>query len=169
MSITYGEEHQFGCYRLIRRLGQKNGTAVYGAEDLRDHRQVAVKLQYGPYKQDETTQFLIQASTLTELRHPHIVSVLDYGIEGDVSFLVMDYAPHGSLRERHTKGTRLPLEMILCYARQIANALQYVHQRNLVHRDVKPHNMLLAADDRVMLSDFGIAVVSHSLASIHAA
>ncbi|HLZ60938.1 MAG TPA: serine/threonine-protein kinase [Ktedonosporobacter sp.] len=163
----YCEGQQFGIYHLRRLLGRKDCTEVYLGEHLHQHTQVAIKLLYGRREQDEATKFLIQAGTLTELRHSHIVSVLDYGIEDDVSFLVMDYAPHGSLRERHPKRTRLPLDMVLHYARQIADALYYVHQRNLVHRDVKPHNMLLAADDRVMLSDFGIAVVSHSLASIH--
>lgn len=163
----YREGLRFGNYHLRQLLGRKGCTEVYLGEDLHQHTQVAIKLLHGRREQDEATNFLIQACTLTELHHPHIVSVLDYGIEDDLSFLVMDYAPHGSLRERHVKGTRLPPDVVLRYARQIADALHYVHQRNLVHRDVKPHNMLLGDDNRVMLSDFGIAVVSHSLASIH--
>jgi serine/threonine-protein kinase len=161
------EGQHIGSYRLIRPLGGHGLTEVYLAEHTQLHTTVAIKLMHGRRERHEVTKFLIQAQTLTELRHPHIVPVLDFGIKDDFSFLVMDYAPHGSLRQRHVRGTRLPLNIILLYVQQVSCALHYVHQHNLVHRDVKPHNMLLGVNDEVMLSDFGIAVISHSLASIH--
>jgi eukaryotic-like serine/threonine-protein kinase len=79
---------------------------------------------------------------------------------------VMDFAPNGNLRWRHPKGTRVPLETVVSYVRQIAGALDYVHDRKLIHRDIKPHNMLLGPDNGVLLSDFGIAIPSHSIDAV---
>ncbi|MBV9232383.1 MAG: serine/threonine protein kinase, partial [Chloroflexi bacterium] len=120
----------------------------------------------GPLDEDEASKFLAHASTLIHLRHPQIVPVLDFGVENGTAFLVMDYAPNGTLRQRHPRGARVPLDTIVSYVKQLASALQYVHQHNLVHRDIKPHNMLLGANHEVMLSDFGIAVVSRSIGPI---
>jgi serine/threonine protein kinase len=88
--------------------------------------------------------------------------VLDFGIEDGTPFLVMDYAPNGTVRKRHPKGTMLPLSLIIAYTKQIASALQYAHNERVIHRDVKPENMLLGRHQEVLLSDFGIAVMAHS-------
>src|SRR5437763_15402354 len=74
----------------------------------------------------------------------------------------MDYAPGGTLRERHPKGARLPLPTVLAYVKQVAVALQYAHDKKLVHRDIKPENLLLGRNGEVLLSDFGIAVLAQS-------
>src|SRR5438132_3619750 len=108
-------------------------------------------------------QFLAQAESISRLDHPHIVCVLAYGVENNEPFLVMYHAPHGTLRQRHARGTRLPITTIVSYVKQVAEALQYVHDQGLIHRDVKPHNMLLGADYQVMLSDFGIAVMAQRM------
>jgi len=71
----------------------------------------------------------------------------------------MEYAPNGTLRQRHQQGTRLALETILPYVRQIADALQFAHDQQLIHRDIKPENMLLGRNNEVLLSDFGIAIM----------
>src|SRR6202165_4224017 len=81
-------------------------------------------------------------------------------------YLVVEYAPNGTLRARHPKGTRLSLEQIISYVKQIAPALDYAHQQHVIHRDVKPENILLNADDEVVLSDFGIAVIQQSRDSL---
>jgi len=99
------------------------------------------------------------------LEHPHIVRVLDYGVERKTPFLVMYYAPGGTLRQLHPKGTRLPLPTIVTYVKQVADALQYAHREKLIHRDVKPENMLMGRHNDVLLSDFGIAVIAHSTSS----
>jgi serine/threonine protein kinase len=109
------------------------------------------------------------------LNHPHIVRVLDFGVEGNepdveqssfdmegsIPFLIMDYAPGGTLRGRYPKGTHVPLSEITGYVKQLADALQYAHNRKLIHRDVKPENMLLGQNNELLLSDFGIVTVAH--------
>src|SRR5437588_12548207 len=74
----------------------------------------------------------------------------------------MDYAPNGTLRKLHPKGTMLPLSLIIAYTKQIASALQYAHEEKFIHRDVKPENMLVGRRDAVLLSDFGIALIAQS-------
>ncbi len=88
--------------------------------------------------------------------------VLDFGVENDVPFLVMNYAPNGTLRQLHPSGTRLSPATIASYVEQVAEALQYAHEEKLIHRDVKPENMLLGRGNEVLLSDFGIAVIAES-------
>jgi predicted ATPase len=106
--------------------------------------------------------FLTEARIIARLKHPNIVQVLDFGVEGAMPFLVMEYAPGGNLRQRHPRGTQLPLATIVSYVRQISEALQYAHQGRVIHRDLKPENMLLGRRNEVLLSDFGIAAVIHS-------
>jgi WD40 repeat protein len=95
------------------------------------------------------------------LKHPHIISILDFGIEdaSGTPFLVMDYAPHGTVRKRHPRGTQVPLTTIVPYVKQVASALHYAHEEHLVHRDVKPENMLIGQQQGLLLSDFGVSVV----------
>jgi serine/threonine protein kinase len=88
--------------------------------------------------------------------------VMDFGVERETPFLVMDYAPNGTLRQRHPRGTTLPLAAILSYVKQVADALQYAHDEKFIHRDIKPENMLLGRRNEVLLSDFGIALIAQS-------
>jgi len=161
MRQSYHAGKQLGSYRLLHPLGQSDHSVVYLGEYLHSRRQVAIKLLAGQRTEQEGAKFLAQGSALTLLRHPHIVPVLDYGIHEDTAFLVMTYAPNGTLRQRHPKGSLVPLTTVVSYVNQVASALEYIHQR--FHRDIKPHNMLLGTNNEVMLSDFGIAVVSHSI------
>jgi len=96
------------------------------------------------------------------------VRVFDFDVQEGVPFLVMDYAPNGSLRRRHPQGEVVPLAQIVSYVKQVAGALQYAHDQKLIHRDVKPENMLLGWHEEVLLSDFGIATVAHSTGSLSA-
>jgi serine/threonine-protein kinase len=157
---------QLGDYRLQQLLGQGDGTEVYVAEHVQQQMQVAIKLMYGEWEEENAERFLTQSSLLTDLHHRHIVPVIDFGLEQNVAYLVMEYISCGNLRERHPRGTRLPFELVIQYVRQIASALTYIHERGLVHRDVKPHNMLLDGEDEIKLSDFGITIVSHSISPI---
>jgi serine/threonine protein kinase len=152
-----------GC-QLLSQLGQGNNTKVYLARhpDLADP--VAVKLLYADVTEREVQRFLTQSAMLNTLDHPHIIHIYDFGLtDNGIPYVVMNYAPHGTLRQNHPRGTRLPLETVVRYVRQAADALQYIHEHQLVHRDVKPQNMLLGPRYEIILNDFGTATVSYSL------
>jgi eukaryotic-like serine/threonine-protein kinase len=154
---------QFDRYRLIRLLGQSGSSEVYLGEHRELRTPVAIKMLHRCFVRNDLELFLTQASTLSQLEHPHIVRVRDFGIESGTPYLVMTYAPHGNMRQRYPRGTRLSLRTVVFYVKQIAGALQYIHERTLIHRDIKPHNMLLGPDKQVLLSDFGIAITSQSI------
>lgn len=153
---------QFGNYRLLRLLGQGGFADVYLGEHIYLKTQAAIKLLQARLAQDDLETFLKEARAVSGLVHPHIIRVLEFGVEDTTPFLVMDYAPNGTLRQRHPKGTRLSPAAIVPYIQQVASALQYAHDRRLIHRDVKPENMLLSQNNDVLLSDFGIALVAQS-------
>src|SRR5207249_4536290 len=92
--------------------------------------------------------------------------VLDYDVQDGVPFLVMDYAPGGSLRQRYPKGSRVPLPLLIASVKQVAVALQYAHDHKVIHRDIKPENLLLGRYNEVLLSDFGLVALAHTTASL---
>jgi serine/threonine protein kinase len=151
---------QLGNYRLIRLLGHGGFASVYLGEHIHLGTLAAIKVLNRWLVHDELENFSNEARTIARLEHPHIVRVLDFGVEGQLPFLVMSYAPNGTLRQRHPKGARLPLATIVPYVKQVAAALQYAHDARLIHRDIKPENMLLGRNDEVLLSDFGLAVIA---------
>jgi serine/threonine-protein kinase len=158
------EVQRIGHYSLQQLLGRSDLSEVYIGEDIQQsQKKVAVKLLYGNWQGDEAEKFYAHVSTLSNLRHPNIMPTLDFGIEDNIAYMAMPYIPEGTLRQRHPRGTSLPLETIVQYVTQIASALQYIHDQGLVHRDIKPHNMLMNSNNTVLLSDFGTAVISHSL------
>lgn len=153
-----------GGYRVQRLLGQGNSSEVYLGEHPGLAQPVAVKLLHAWTGERDIQRFLTQAAMLSRLDHPHIIHIYDFGLtDDDVPFLVMSYMPYGTLRQRYPRGTRLPLGEVVHYVRQIADALQYVHEYQLVHRDVKPQNMLLTGQNEIILNDFGTATISYSL------
>src|SRR5579863_4874058 len=152
---------QLGNYRLLRLLGQGGQASVYLGEHIYLKSQAAVKVLGIALSEEEQIAFFQEAQALARLNHPHIVRVLDFALQDGLPFLVMEYATQGTLRQRHPGGTRLPLDVILPYIQQITSALQYTHDQCLIHRDVKPENMLLRSQDHVLLSDFGLVVGSH--------
>src|SRR6266699_375114 len=153
---------QLGNYQLVDLLGRGNWATVYLGEHMHLHTRAAIKVLHESFAQSEIEGFLSEAQTLARLRHPHIVRVLDFGVQESVPFLIMDYASGGTLRQHHPKGTRLPFEMILSYVKQLTSALQYAHEHRPSHRDLKPENLLLGPEQQIWLSDFGLAVVAHS-------
>src|SRR6266852_1911003 len=153
---------RLGNYRLVRLLGTGGFAEVYLGEHIYLKSQAAIKVLYTHLAHEEVAGFLSEAQTLVRLIHPHIVRLLDFGVQGNTPFLVMDYAPNGTLRQCYPKGERLPLATIVGYVKQVADALQYAHDEKLIHRDIKPENMLLGRRNEVVLSDFGIAVVAQS-------
>jgi WD40 repeat protein len=153
---------QIGNYRLVRLLGEGGFAEVYLGENMYIGTQVAIKLLSVRVAQDDIGQFQQEARLLADLTHQHIVRVLDFGVDERTPYLIMDYAPGGSLRTRHPKGSRLPLPKVVEYVQQVAQALQYAHERKLIHRDVKPENMLIGRSGEILLSDFGIALIAQS-------
>src|SRR6266568_8325798 len=104
---------QLGNYRLIRLLGKGGFAEVYQGEHIYLKTPAAIKVLHTQLTSEDMAGFLNEARTIAHLVHPHIVRVTDFGIEGDTPFLVMDYAPNGTLRQRHPKGTQLPLSLII--------------------------------------------------------
>src|SRR5437763_2505295 len=153
---------QLGNYRLISLLGHGGFADVYLGEHVYLRTQAAIKVLHTQLASEDVEKFRNEALTIAHPVHPHIIRVLDYDVENSIPFLVMDYAPNGSLRERHPKGTRLSPMVFMPYVKQVASALQYAHDQRLIHRDVKPENMLLGRNNEVLLSDFGIALVTQS-------
>src|SRR5215469_15577826 len=152
----------FGNYRLVRLLGQGGYAEVYLGQHLRLNQQAAIKVLHAHLTEAEAEQFQQEAQTLSTLVHPSIIRVFDYDVQEGVPFLVMDYAPKGSLRQRYPKGSLVLLPQIISCVKQMAEALQYAHEQKFIHRDVKPENLLLGRREEVLLSDFGIATIAHS-------
>ena len=137
---------QFGNYKLLRLLGQGSFADVYLGEHRYLEIPAAIKVLHVRMEAQTQERFRREARMIAHLQHPHIVRVLEFGIEEQTPYLVMDYISNGTLRSVHPKGTRLPLEKIVPYVKQIASALDYAHQNRVVHRDIKPENILICSD-----------------------
>ena len=114
---------QLGNYRLIQLLGRGNFAEVYLGQHIHLHTHAAIKVLHGQLAGNDLETFLTEARTIARLRHPHIVQILDFGVENTIPFLVMDYAPNGNLRQHHSKGVPLPLATVVSYVKQVAEAL----------------------------------------------
>lgn len=153
---------QLGNYRLLRLLGRGGFADVYLGEHVYLKTEAAIKVLHTQLAPDDIEKFRTEALTIAHLIHPHIIRVLDFDVENAMPFLVMDCAPNGSLRDRHPRGSRLQPAVFMPYVQQMASALQYAHDQKFIHRDVKPENMLVGRTNEVLLSDFGIALVSQN-------
>lgn len=153
---------QLGNYLLVRLLGRGGFAEVYLGKHRYLNSYAALKILRRALNDEDEKQFLAEAQTLVRLRHPHIVRVLEFSIEQGTPVLVMDYAPGGMVRTVHPRGSRLPLATIISYVKQTAAALQYAHNHHIIHRDVKPENILLDAEQHVLLSDFGLSLLAPS-------
>ncbi|MBM7842966.1 Stk1 family PASTA domain-containing Ser/Thr kinase [Herpetosiphon giganteus] len=153
-------------YQLERKLGQGGMATVYLGRDLRLNRPVAIKVLHGQYASDEQflRRFKHEADAAAQLGHPNIVRVYDIGAEGDFHYIVMEYVQGTDLKEIIELQAPLPVPRTLAIVRQIAEALQAAHDSGLVHRDVKPQNVLIDSNDYARLSDFGIAKSKQSSA-----
>jgi serine/threonine protein kinase len=151
-----------GNYYLVRLLGQGGFAEVYMGEHRYLGTQAAIKVLHTQIVGEDTDAFQKEARTIARLVHPNIVRVFDFGIEVETPFLVMDYAPNGSVRRLHPKGVALVLPTILGYVKQVADALQYAHDEHFIHRDIKPENLLVGRRQEILLSDFGIALIAQT-------
>lgn len=153
---------QFGNYQLVRLLGRGGFAEVYLGEHLQLRTHVAIKVLQTQLQEGDSDIFLAEAQIIARLEHPHIVRILDFDVEEGTPFFVMNYAPGGTLRTHHQRGVRVPLDLVVSYVNEMADALQYAHEEKVIHRDVKPENMLVGRRGEVVLSDFGIATLARS-------
>jgi serine/threonine-protein kinase len=160
-------ERSFGRYRVLKTLGAGAMGEVFLARDELLARDVAVKTLRPLALEPEAAEafrarFLNEARAVAALAHPHVVRVFDLGFEDDAPYLVMELVGGSSLRERQTGGRRLSFEEIRMLGIQLARALEAAHARGIVHRDVKPANVLEADPGTWKLADFGVAHVPDS-------
>ena len=152
---------QIGSYTVQSKLGEGGMAIVYKAYHARLRREVAIKLILAQIAQqpDFRARFEREAQLVASLQHPNIVAVYDFGDFGSQSYLVMQYVGGGTLRDRLRGGHVLDPRQASLYAVQMGKALHHAHMRGIVHRDVKPQNMLILSSDpnQLLLSDFGIA------------
>jgi tetratricopeptide (TPR) repeat protein len=147
-------------YRLIKELGEGHFGQVYQGEHMYLNRIVAIKLLHTRMSTEkEREKFLYEARILELFKHPHILPILDVGIQEGTPYLITEFAAGGSLRDRLKQaGTRLlPFEESLRILHQIAEALHIAHQQKVIHRDLKPENILFDTSGNVLLADFGIS------------
>ncbi len=156
---------RLGNYRLLHLIGQGSIADVYLGEHLHLGSQAAIKVLHAHLSSEGSEQLRNEARTMVRLVHPHIVHTLDFDVQDGIPFLIMEYAPNGTLRQRYPKGSLVPPGTIVSYVRQVAPALQYLHQQKLIHRDVKPENMLLGSNDEILLAEFSSAIIVQSTRS----
>ena len=160
MSSLIGQS--LGRYHILEQLGEGGMATVYKAYDTRLETDVAVKVirteNILPSTLDRSLKrFEREAKALARLTHPNIVKVTDYGEYEGKPYLVMPYLPGGTLKQKLEKP--IPWQEAARLLLPIARALDFAHRQNMVHRDVKPSNILITADGEPMLTDFGIAKI----------
>src|SRR6185312_15902948 len=148
-----------GRYRLEARVGAGGMSTVYRALDETLQRQVAIKLMNREVTSDsdQLERFRREARAVAQLSHPHIVGVIDAGEDEGRPYIVFEYVEGETLKERIRRNGRLPIAEAVAYGIEIARALGAAHARHIVHRDVKPQNVLIDEEGSAKVTDFGIA------------
>jgi beta-lactam-binding protein with PASTA domain/predicted Ser/Thr protein kinase len=148
-----------GRYRIVRKLGSGGMANVYLAEDQELGRRVAIKILNDRHAGDEqfVARFRNEAKNAASLSHPNIVSIYDRGEAEGTYYIAMEYLDGRSLKELILSRGPAPVSVAIDYARQILSALRFAHRNGIVHRDIKPHNVLVDGEGHVKVTDFGIA------------
>jgi eukaryotic-like serine/threonine-protein kinase len=148
-----------GRYRIERKLGAGGMADVYLAEDQELGRRVAIKILNGRHANDGQfiERFRREAKNAAALNHPNIVSIYDRGEAEDTYYIAMEFLDGRTLKELIVGHGQAPVRVAVEYARQILSALRFAHRHGIVHRDIKPHNVLVDREGRVKVTDFGIA------------
>ena len=161
MSLSSAQRVLGGRYRLIREIARGGMAAVWEAQDALLDRRVAIKLLHPHYADDPEflERFQREARAAARLSHPNIVPIYDVGEDADAHapYIVMELVVGGSLKDRIRRFAPLPDREIRAVGATLAATLDYAHRKGLIHRDVKPQNVLLGEDGRPRLTDFGIA------------
>ena len=164
----------FGRYVVTRRLGRGGMAEVYEANDPLLNRPVAIKVIYAHLaSQDGFDQrFRREAQLVASLRHPHIVQLYDFGIENEQPFMVMEYLNGGTLHDLllqwRSRGAIMPLDETARLLTKLGSALDYAHERDAIHRDIKSSNIMFTAEGEPVLTDFGIAKILSEVAHLSA-
>ncbi len=163
------DPQQFGKYKVIKKLGQGATSTVYLGYDSFGGREVAIKVLKPEILNDPKTggihkkQLLTEASLAGKLSHPHIISIFDAVMEGDISYIVMEYVGGGTLEQHATPDNLLPIPLVVEYMFKCCRALNYAQFNGVIHRDIKPANILLTREGDIKISDMGAAIVLTNL------
>src|SRR5206468_1249765 len=146
-----------GRYRIVRKLGTGGMANVYLAEDQELGRRVAIKILDDRHASDEqfVERFRREAQNAAGLSHPNIVSIYDRGEAEGTYYIAMEYLDGRTLKELIVSRGPAPTYVAIEYTRQILNAVRFAHRNGIVHRDIKPHNVLVDSDGRLEVADFG--------------
>lgn len=146
-------------YELERKVGEGGMARVYLGRDLRLSRRVAVKVLHSQYASDPQflARFNHEAQAAANLRHPGIIDIYDVGHDGDIPYIVMEFVEGQDLKALIRLNGSLPIERAVQITEQVADGLDAAHRAGLVHRDIKPQNIIIGENDRVKITDFGIA------------
>src|SRR4051794_3222543 len=148
-----------GRYRLDAQIGAGGMSTVYRAFDVTLERRVAIKLMHREIASDsdQLERFRREARSVAQLSHPHIVGVIDVGEDDGRPYIVFEYVEGETLKDRIRRMGSLPIDEAVAYAIEIARALGAAHARGIVHRDIKPQNVLIDEEGTAKVTDFGIA------------
>ena len=146
-------------YEIIEEIGKGGMDIVYKGKDLLLNRNVAIKILRKEFIHDEQfiKKFKRESQSAASLSHHNIVNIYDVGVEGDIHYIVMELVKGQTLKELIRKNVKLSWERSIRIAQQIASALEHAHKNHIIHRDIKPHNIILTEDGIVKVADFGIA------------
>ena len=152
-------------YQVLEVLGSGGTSVVYKAKDILLNRLVTIKILREQFARDEkfVSRFRNEAQAVARLSHPNIVSIYDVAFAEGVHYLIMEYVEGGSLKEYIDQHGPLPVDETLDIFHQLLSALQHAHENNVIHRDIKPHNILLDVKHNVRVTDFGLAVTTTNL------
>jgi serine/threonine-protein kinase len=154
---------QLGSYKILRLVGKGGSGRVYRAKHTFLDREVAIKVLRADLdaRDEHHERFLQEARTISQMRHPHIVQLFDFGQSQDTYYMVMEYVPGDSLEKRlkavQTSGRLLPGVDVWRIVKQMGEGLTYIHEQGVIHRDIKPANILLDPSGKAVISDFGVS------------
>nr|WP_239536988.1 Stk1 family PASTA domain-containing Ser/Thr kinase [Arthrobacter roseus] len=146
-------------YRVLSRIARGGMSTVYLAEDIRLERHVALKVLYPHLADDDSfvDRFEREAKSAARLSHPHVVGVLDQGVDGELAYLVMEYVPGQTLRDLLDQHEKLTPRAAFAVLDPVIEGLSSAHTAGIIHRDVKPENVLISDDGRIKIADFGLS------------
>ncbi|MGL4789856.1 MAG: protein kinase domain-containing protein, partial [Anaerotignaceae bacterium] len=154
-------------YKIVEKIGVGGMAIVYRADDMKLDRSVTVKVLKEEFTGDKDfkSRFQTEARAAAKLSHPNIVNVYDVAIEESIQYIVMEYVHGDTLKQAIVDNAPFETAVALGIAIQMASALAHAHKNGVVHRDIKPHNILVSVDGTIKITDFGIAHAAVSTAT----